>query len=41
MLADGTLNEAIGAAAHILMNADVAFQAFQITAWVPYILPFP
>jgi len=22
-------------AAHILMNADVAFQAFQITAWVP------
>lgn len=36
MLADGILNEAIGTAAHnILMNADVAFKAFQITTWVP------
>ena len=35
MLADGILNEAIRTAAHILMNADVAFKAFQITTRVP------
>ena len=35
MLAYGILNDAIGTAAHILKNADVAFNAFQITAWVP------
>ena len=34
MFAYGALDKAIRTAAHELMNADITFYAFQVTAWV-------